>query len=148
MRRAIRRRRLALALFDRLGRGGAPPRRGRLPSSRHGDRQSQRRGAGTASQPALRARGPQRRDPRLLRFDGKRSARAARARRRGAFPPRRMTMRHEADCGDSRRIAWALALTTGYFFAEVIGGLLTNSLALLSDAGHMFSDIGEQREAV
>jgi cobalt-zinc-cadmium efflux system protein len=52
-----------------------------------------------------------------------------------------MTMRHEADCGDSRRIAWALALTAGYFFAEVIGGLLTNSLALLSDAGHMFSDI-------
>ena len=52
-----------------------------------------------------------------------------------------MTMRHEADCGDSRRIAWALALTGGYFFAELIGGLLTNSLALLSDAGHMFSDI-------
>ena len=51
-------------------------------------------------------------------------------------------MRHEADCGDSRRIAWALALTAGYFFAELIGGYLTNSLALLSDAGHMFSDIG------
>jgi cobalt-zinc-cadmium efflux system protein len=52
-----------------------------------------------------------------------------------------MTMKHEADSADNRRIAWALALTAGYFFAEVIGGLLTNSLALLSDAGHMFSDI-------
>jgi len=35
----------------------------------------------------------------------------------------------------------ALAITTIYFFAEVLGGILTNSLALLSDAGHMFSDI-------
>lgn len=41
---------------------------------------------------------------------------------------------------DSRRLAWALAITAIYFFAEVLGGLLTNSLALLSDAGHMFSD--------
>jgi len=41
---------------------------------------------------------------------------------------------------DSRRLAWALAITAIYFFAEVVGGLLTNSLALLSDAGHMFSD--------
>ncbi len=29
---------------------------------------------------------------------------------------------------------------TGYMIIEVIGGLLTNSLALLSDAGHMLSD--------
>jgi cobalt-zinc-cadmium efflux system protein len=41
---------------------------------------------------------------------------------------------------DSRRLALALAITGIYFFAEVVGGLLTNSLALLSDAGHMFSD--------
>ncbi len=39
------------------------------------------------------------------------------------------------------RLTWALAITAVYFFAEVIGGLLTNSLALLSDAGHMLSDI-------
>ncbi|TMA11896.1 MAG: cation transporter [Deltaproteobacteria bacterium] len=39
------------------------------------------------------------------------------------------------------RLTWALAITTVYFFAELIGGLLTNSLALLSDAGHMLSDI-------
>jgi cobalt-zinc-cadmium efflux system protein len=36
----------------------------------------------------------------------------------------------------------ALALSCIYFFAELIGGFLTNSLALLSDAGHMLSDIG------
>jgi cobalt-zinc-cadmium efflux system protein len=29
-----------------------------------------------------------------------------------------------------------------YFFAELIAGFMTNSLALLSDAGHMLSDIG------
>ncbi|HEX2262031.1 MAG TPA: cation diffusion facilitator family transporter [Candidatus Binatia bacterium] len=37
---------------------------------------------------------------------------------------------------------FALALSCVYFFAELIGGFLTNSLALLSDAGHMLSDIG------
>ncbi|SDK27359.1 cation diffusion facilitator family transporter [Sediminibacillus albus] len=31
-------------------------------------------------------------------------------------------------------------ITTGYMIIEAIGGLLTNSLALLSDAGHMLSD--------
>lgn len=29
---------------------------------------------------------------------------------------------------------------TGYMIIEAIGGFLTNSLALLSDAGHMLSD--------
>jgi cobalt-zinc-cadmium efflux system protein len=42
---------------------------------------------------------------------------------------------------DSQRLALALVITVVYFFAELVGGLLTNSLALLSDAGHMFSDI-------
>jgi cobalt-zinc-cadmium efflux system protein len=40
-----------------------------------------------------------------------------------------------------RPLALALAITSVYFMAEVVGGILTNSLALLSDAGHMFSDI-------
>lgn len=34
----------------------------------------------------------------------------------------------------------ALAITTVFLFVEVIGGLLTNSLALLADAGHMATD--------
>jgi len=34
----------------------------------------------------------------------------------------------------------ALLITTGFMVIEVIGGLLTNSLALLADAGHMLTD--------
>ncbi len=35
-----------------------------------------------------------------------------------------------------------LGLTTLYMLAEVAGGLMTNSLALLADAGHMLTDVG------
>ena len=34
----------------------------------------------------------------------------------------------------------ALVLITGYMFAEVIGGILSGSLALIADAGHMLTD--------
>lgn len=34
----------------------------------------------------------------------------------------------------------SLLLTGGFMFAEVVGGLLSGSLALLSDAGHMLND--------
>lgn len=40
------------------------------------------------------------------------------------------------------RLAWALALTVTYMAAEVVGGLLTGSLALLADAAHMLTDAG------
>lgn len=40
-----------------------------------------------------------------------------------------------------RSLKIALLITTLYCAAEVAGGFLTNSLALLSDAGHMLSDI-------
>jgi cobalt-zinc-cadmium efflux system protein len=43
---------------------------------------------------------------------------------------------------ETRRLQWALAISLVYFFAELIAGFLTNSLALLSDAGHMLSDVG------
>jgi len=43
---------------------------------------------------------------------------------------------------ETRRLTWALAISVVYFFAELIAGFITNSLALLSDAGHMLSDIG------
>lgn len=36
---------------------------------------------------------------------------------------------------------WAFGLTTAFLIAEVIGGLITNSLALLSDAAHMGTDV-------
>lgn len=36
---------------------------------------------------------------------------------------------------------WALSLTGGFLIAEVIGGILTGSLALISDAAHMLTDV-------
>ncbi len=42
---------------------------------------------------------------------------------------------------ETLRLKLALAISCVYFFAELIGGFLTNSLALLSDTGHMLSDI-------
>jgi len=39
------------------------------------------------------------------------------------------------------RLGIALGLTASYAAAEVIGGLLANSLALIADAGHMLTDI-------
>lgn len=36
---------------------------------------------------------------------------------------------------------WALGLTCMFLVVEVVGGLLTNSLALLSDAAHMATDV-------
>ena len=41
-----------------------------------------------------------------------------------------------------RRLGWALGLTAGFMLAEVAGGLVSNSLALLADAGHMLTDAG------
>jgi cobalt-zinc-cadmium efflux system protein len=42
---------------------------------------------------------------------------------------------------NKRRLAIVLGLTTLYLVAEVVGGLLTGSLALLADAGHMLTDV-------
>jgi cobalt-zinc-cadmium efflux system protein len=41
----------------------------------------------------------------------------------------------------SRRLAFVLALTLGFLVVEVVAGLLTGSLALLADAGHMLTDV-------
>ncbi|ETR75139.1 cation transporter [Afipia sp. P52-10] len=40
------------------------------------------------------------------------------------------------------RLTWAFILTASYMVAEVIGGLITGSLALLADAAHMLTDAG------
>jgi cobalt-zinc-cadmium efflux system protein len=48
---------------------------------------------------------------------------------------------NEQNKGMIRRMSWALGLTFLIFIAEAIGGLLSNSLALLSDAGHLFADV-------
>jgi cobalt-zinc-cadmium efflux system protein len=48
---------------------------------------------------------------------------------------------HEPSRASSvRRLGWTLALVIGYMGAEVAGGVIANSLALLADAGHMLSD--------
>lgn len=39
------------------------------------------------------------------------------------------------------RLKWVLGLTAAFMVAEIVGGLLSNSLALLADAGHMFTDV-------
>ncbi len=54
--------------------------------------------------------------------------------------PRRFVLNHE----DSRlegRFLWALALTALVLVGEVVGGLWTHSLALLSDAAHVLMDV-------
>ena len=40
------------------------------------------------------------------------------------------------------KLGWALGLTATYMVAEVVGGLITGSLALLADAAHMLTDVG------
>ncbi len=49
--------------------------------------------------------------------------------------------RHGAGRAENRgRLGWTLVLTVAYMIAEVVGGYLADSLALLADAGHMLSD--------
>ena len=38
-------------------------------------------------------------------------------------------------------LVFTFALTFGYFVVELVGGILTNSLALLADAAHMLTDV-------
>lgn len=47
---------------------------------------------------------------------------------------------HAAD--DTRRLRLALIITASLLGAEVVGGIISNSLALLADAGHMLTDVG------
>src|SRR5687768_7102102 len=42
---------------------------------------------------------------------------------------------------DSSRLRLALAITATLMIAEVAGGILSNSIALLADAGHMLTDV-------
>jgi len=48
---------------------------------------------------------------------------------------------HHADAS-TRRLALALGVTGLLLVAEVVGGILANSVALLADAGHMLTDAG------
>ncbi len=48
---------------------------------------------------------------------------------------------HHAHESSGRRLKIVLVLTAIYMIAEAVGGWLSNSLALLSDAGHMLTDV-------
>ncbi|WP_281889321.1 cation diffusion facilitator family transporter [Paenibacillus sp. YYML68] len=51
-------------------------------------------------------------------------------------------LRHQKQQTRSKKTLWVtLALTLFFTIVEVIGGLLSNSLALLSDSAHMISDV-------
>lgn len=47
---------------------------------------------------------------------------------------------HHGNHDNERRLFWAMLLTGGFMIAEVVGGILSGSLALLSDAAHMLAD--------
>ena len=47
-----------------------------------------------------------------------------------------------ASARNRKRLTWTLALAAVYMVAELVGGVMANSLALLADAGHMLSDVG------
>jgi len=47
---------------------------------------------------------------------------------------------HDHARSGERRLLWAFAMTAGFMVAEVVGGIVSGSLALLADAGHMLTD--------
>ena len=47
---------------------------------------------------------------------------------------------HELREAGKRDLTLALVLIVGYMFAEIIGGIISGSLALIADAGHMLTD--------
>jgi cobalt-zinc-cadmium efflux system protein len=47
---------------------------------------------------------------------------------------------HHHHTTNKKALFWSFLLISSFMVVEVVGGLLTNSLALLSDAGHMLSD--------
>jgi cobalt-zinc-cadmium efflux system protein len=44
--------------------------------------------------------------------------------------------------GNRKRMWWALAINFGLLAATLVGGIVSDSLALLADAGHLLSDVG------
>ncbi|HQR56661.1 MAG TPA: cation diffusion facilitator family transporter [Burkholderiaceae bacterium] len=52
------------------------------------------------------------------------------------------------DTGNERALSMALGLTASFLVAEVVAGIVFNSLALLADAAHMFTDVAALAIAV
>jgi cobalt-zinc-cadmium efflux system protein len=51
-----------------------------------------------------------------------------------------MAHSHDNSRNNMRRVQFALVLTAAFMVVEVIGGIVSGSLALLADAGHMLTD--------
>jgi cobalt-zinc-cadmium efflux system protein len=51
-----------------------------------------------------------------------------------------MSHDHNHGSGNMRRVIIALVLTGAFMVVEVVGGIISGSLALLADAGHMLTD--------
>jgi cobalt-zinc-cadmium efflux system protein len=47
---------------------------------------------------------------------------------------------HDVHHHSATRLKWAFVLTTLFMVVEVVGGIVSGSLALIADAGHMFTD--------
>ncbi len=62
--------------------------------------------------------------------------------KRGAEPlaGARMCPVNSESPANGHRLGWAFALTACFMVAEIIGGLISGSVALLADAAHMFTD--------
>ena len=52
----------------------------------------------------------------------------------------RKVLKHILDDSNSRKIFYFLCINFTFMFVEIVGGYFTNSLGLISDAGHMFFD--------
>ena len=68
---------------------------------------------------------------------------ASRPHHHGTADPDKHAHSHAPRASDretSRALIWALVLTGGFGVVEAFGGWMAGSLALLSDAGHMFTD--------
>jgi cobalt-zinc-cadmium efflux system protein len=52
-----------------------------------------------------------------------------------------VSLAHSAARADVRRLVAVLGLSLAIFAIEIAGGLASNSLALLADAGHVFTDV-------
>ncbi len=63
-------------------------------------------------------------------------------RHHGHTPGRAASRCRRIEPRQQSRLRLALALTALFLVTEVVGGLLSNSLALLADAGHMLTDVG------
>ena len=50
------------------------------------------------------------------------------------------TASHLPEDKNARRLLFAFCVTAGFMLVEVVGGILSGSLALLADAGHMLTD--------